>query len=223
MALPAVLHRITALEPDPTRPGAVRVRVDGRLLCTVDAAEAEGRGLAVGASWDASRAGEAERAAEHEATWRALLKALERRAFAVAEIRKRLKQKGHPPEAIDHAIERAVQQRLLDDRAFALRYVESRSARGRGPGRLRLDLRALGVDQAVIETAITTHWPEPEDALALCRQLAEKRARQLGALTPDAKRRRLLAYLGRRGFTGSKASAVIREVLSTDYADSRRS
>jgi SOS response regulatory protein OraA/RecX len=214
VSLPAVLRRITALEPDPTRPGAVRVRVDGRLFCTVDAAEAEGRGLAVGASWDETSAGEAERAAEHEATWRALLKALERRSFSTAEIRKRLKQKGHPPEAIDHAIDRATRERLLDDRAFAVRYVESRATRGRGPGRLRQDLRALGVDAAVIEAAISAHWPEPEDALALCRQLAEKRARQLGALAPDIKRRRLLAYLGRRGFTGSKASAVIREVLS---------
>lgn len=214
MSLPAVLRRITALEPDPTRPGAVRVRVDGRLLCTVDAAEAEGRGLEVGADWDPARAVEAETAAEHEATWRALLKALERRSFSTAEIRKRLKQKGHPPEAIDHAIGRALRERLLDDRAFAVRYVESRANRGRGPGRLRQDLRALGVDAVVIEAAITAHWPEPEDALGLCRQLAEKRARQLGALAPDVKRRRLIAYLGRRGFTGSKASAVIREVLS---------
>ena len=150
MSLPAALHRITALEPDPTRPGAVRLRVDGRLLCTVDAAEAEGRGLAVGVSWDPARASEAERAAEHEATWRALLRALERRAFSTAEIRKRLKQKGHPPEAIDHAVARALQHRLLDDRAFALRYVESRASRGRGPGRLRQDLRALGIDATMI-------------------------------------------------------------------------
>jgi regulatory protein len=214
MNIPAALHRITALEPDPTRPGAVRVRVDGRLLCTVDAVEAEGRGLAVGVNWDQARAGEAEAAAEHEATWRALLKALERRAFSVAEIRKRLKQKGHPPEAIDHAVDRAMQQKLLDDRAFALRYVESRASRGRGPARLRLDLRLLGVDGALIEAAIMAHWPEPEDALALCRQLAERRARQLGTLAPEVKRRRLLAYLGRRGFTGSRAAAVIREVLT---------
>jgi SOS response regulatory protein OraA/RecX len=194
----------------------VRVRVDGRIFCTVDAAEAAGRGLAVGASWDEGKAVEAESAAEHEATWRALLKALERRAFSIAEIRRRLKQKAHPPEAINHAIDRAVQGRLLDDREFALRFVESRAARGRGPGRLRQDLRALGVDGSFIEAALQAHWPEPEDALALARQLAEKRARQLGALTPDVKRRRLLSYLARRGFTGSRASAVIREVLTTN-------
>lgn len=190
------------------------MRVDGRVFCTVDQGEAAGRGIEVGASWDETRAGAAESAAEHEATWRALLKALERRSFSVMEIRRRLKQKGHPPEAIDHAIERAMVSNLLNDREFAVRFVESRSARGRGPGRLRLDLRTLGVDATFIEAALQAHWPEPEDALVLARQLAEKRARQLGALAPDVKRRRLLSYLARRGFTGSRASAVIREVLS---------
>lgn len=216
MSAPAALRRITALEPDPTRPGAVRVRVDGRLFCTVDADEARGRGLAVGAAWDEQRAGAAEMAAEHEATWRAVLKALERRSFAVMELRRRLKQKGHQPEAVDFAVDRALHHGLLDDRAFAERFVESRATRGRGPGRLRQDLRALGVDSALIERAIQAHWPEPEDAMALCRQLAERRARQLGTLAPEVKRRRLLGFLARRGFSGSRASAVIREVLTAN-------
>ncbi len=207
---------ITALEPDPTRPGAVRVRVDGRIFCTVDAAEATDRGLAVGLAWDDSRAGSAEAAAEHEASWRALLRSLERRNFAVAEIRRRLRQKGHQPEAIEYAIGRALADRLLDDRTFALRYVESRAARGRGPSRLRQDLRQLGVDGALIEAAIQAHWPDPTDAMELCRHLAERRARQLGALPSEVKRRRLLGFLARRGFTGAQVGTVVRQVLAVE-------
>jgi regulatory protein len=190
--------------------------VDGKLFCTVDAEEARGRGLAVGAPWDEQRVVAAETAAEHEATWRALLKALERRNFSISEIRRRLKLKGHQPEAVDYAVDRAIGLGLLDDRAFAERFVASRAARGRGPGRLRQDLRALGVDAAWIDRAIQAHWPEPEDAMVLCRQLAERRARQLGSLAPEVKRRRLLGFLARRGFSGSRASAVIREVLSAN-------
>jgi regulatory protein len=193
----------------------VRVRVDGRVFCTVDAAEAAGRGLTVGLPWD-DHAGKAELAAEHEASWRALLRALERRNFSIGEIRRRLKQKGHQPEAVEYAIGRGLADRLLDDRVFALRYVESRSARGRGPSRLRQDLRQLGVDGALIEAAILAQWPEPEDALDLCRQLAERRARQLGALAPEVKRRRLIGYLARRGFTGARAGTVIRQVLAAE-------
>lgn len=216
MSLASSPRRITALEPDPTRPGAVRVRVDGRVFCTVDAAEATDRGLAVGVPWDDGHAGSAEAAAEHEASWRALVRALERRNFSIGEIRRRLKQKGHQPEAIEYAIDRAMTGRLLDDRVFALRYVESRAARGRGPSRLRQDLRQLGVDAALIEAAIRAQWPEPEDSLELCRQLAERRARQLGALAPEVKRRRLIGYLARRGFTGARAGSVIRQVLATE-------
>jgi regulatory protein len=207
------MARITALEPDPRRPGAMRVLVDGRLFCTVhEAVMAEG-GLAVGAEWDAGRAERAGRAADEEAAWRALLKALERRAYAVSELRRRLLQKGHPPDAAEYAIARALAARLLDDAAFARQYVESRSARGRGPVRLRRDLAALGVSRAHIDGALEEHWAEPEAALALARDLAHKRARQLAGLPRETRRRRLLAYLGRRGFSGRPVTELVARLL----------
>jgi regulatory protein len=207
-------RRITALEPDPAHPGAVRVVVDGRLFCTVHDAVVRSGGLAVGAEWDDSRLKAASLAADEEGAWRTLLKALERRSFSVGEIRRRLRQKGHPPEAVDHAVRRAEGLRLLDDAAFARQFVQSRASRGRGPGRLRQDLRALSVAEPLIDVALREQWPEPEDALDLAMMLATRRARQLGAIPRDAKRRRLLGYLARRGFSGSRVSELVRRVLA---------
>lgn len=203
---------ITALEPDPRRPGALRLLVDGRLFCTVHEG-ARAAGLAPGAAWDEASTGAASRLADEEGAWRALLVALERRGFAVAEIRRRLRQKGHAPEAVEYAVARGRDLGLLDDAAFARRYVESRSARGRGPGRLRLDLAALGVDRALIDAAIQERWPEPDAALTLATQLAERRARQLVGLPREVRRRRLLAFLARRGFTGAGVTDLVRRVL----------
>lgn len=203
-------RRITALEPDPARAGAVRVLVDGKPYCTVDRATVGSAGLAVGAEWDEA----AERAADAEAAWRTLLKALERRSFSVGEIRRRLRQKGHPPEAVDHAVARAEGLRLLDDAAFARQFVRSRASRGRGPARLRQDLRALSVADSLIESALREEWPEPEDALGLAAALAARRARQLGDIPRELKRRRLLAYLARRGFSGAPVSELVRRVLA---------
>ncbi len=212
------MARITGLEPDPKRPGAVRVLVDGRLFCTVHEEAVAAGSFAIGAEWAGEQAGAAGRAADEEGAWRALLRALERRSFGVSELRRRLKQKGHTPEAVEFAISRALATRLLDDAAFANRFVESRAARGRGPSRLRRDLSALGLDRGLIEAAIQAHWPEPDDALDLALDLAKRRARQLANLPRDVRRRRLLAYLERRGFSGHRVSDLVTRVLQGDGA-----
>lgn len=214
-----VPKRITGLEPDPARPGAVRVLVDGRPFCTIHEEAAAGGRLTVGDDWDEARSASAGQAADEEAAWRTLLRALERRSFSIGELRRRLRQKGHPPSAIEYAIQRAVQQRLLDDEAFALHYVQSRAGRGRGPARLRQDLRALAVPEACIEAALRAQWPEPEASFDLAATLAARRARQLGSLPRDVKRRRLLGFLARRGFSGSRVAELIRRILNQDQAD----
>jgi regulatory protein len=207
------MPRITALEPDPRHPGAVRVLVDGKLFCTVHEAVLGTRALTVGADWSEDRAGFAGQAADQEGAWRALLKALERRSYATADLRRRLLQKGHPPDPADHAIGRALELGLLDDAAFAKRFVESRAARGRGPARLRRDLAVLGVPKDSIEAALRGQWAEPDDAMPLAVELASKRAKQLTGLPRQTRRRRLVAYLARRGFSGVRVSDLVNKIL----------
>lgn len=208
--------KITGLEPDPAHPGAVRVMVDGRPFCTIhEGAVAAGR-LAVGDEWDESRSSTAGQAADEEAAWRTVLRSLERRSFSTGELRRRLRQKGHPPAAIEFAIQRATEHRLLDDQAFALNFVQSRAGRGRGPARLRQDLRALAVPEAFVEAALKAQWPEPDTALDLAEHLAARRARQLGPIPRDVKRRRLLGFLARRGFSGSRVVELVRRILNQE-------
>jgi len=206
------MPRITALEPDPRRPGAVRLVVDGQPFCTLHEGAAA-LGLVPGAEWDPSLQAGATAAADEEAAWRTLLRALERRAFAIQELRRRLRQKGHPPAAVEYAMDRALAAGLLDDAAYARMFVSSRAARGRGPGRLRRDLLALGVAPAHIDAALAEQFPEPEDSLAMARQLAERRLRQLQGIPPEARRRRVLAYLARRGFHGSAVAELVARAL----------
>ncbi|MFN8650425.1 MAG: RecX family transcriptional regulator [Gemmatimonadales bacterium] len=94
------------------------------------------------------------------------------------------------------------------------------SSRGRaedgGPRRLRQDLRALSVPEPFIEAALQAQWPEPEAALDLAEGLATRRARQLGAIPRDVKRRRLLGFLARRGFSGSRVAELVRRILNQE-------
>jgi regulatory protein len=204
---------LTALEPDPRHPGTLRVEVDGVRFGAVPSELARAAGLAVGCTLDAERHARLVAAADAEGAFRTLLRALERRSFARADLARRLIRKGHPRPAADAAVERAVGLGLLDDTAFARNYVQTRAARGRGPSRLTRDLLAMGVERAVIASALAAEWPEVGDRTRVPLALAQKRAAQLGDLPRQVKRRRVLAYLARRGFTGRDISDIVARVV----------
>jgi regulatory protein len=209
---------LTALEPDPRRPGTLRVEVDGTRFGAVPAELARAAGLAVGRVVDAELHERLTAAADAEAAFRTLLRALERRSFARADLGRRLIRKGHPRAAVEAAIERAVGLGLLDDPAFALTYVQTRAARGRGPSRLTRDLMAMGVERSVIDRALAAEWPEGSDRSRVPLALAAKRAAQLGDLPRPVKRRRVLAYLARRGFSGRDITDMVARVVDKPAA-----
>lgn len=212
---PAVIPgagKITAVEPDPRRKGAVRVYCDGKHRWTAALTDVEE--LRVGVVADEAALAMLEAAADAEAALRSALKQVARRAFARMDLDRRLRRKGHPPQAAQKALEALDALKLLDDAAFARGYVESRATRGRGPLRVQRDLMAMGVERRIIDEALRTAWPAtiaPED---LARTLAAKRLKQLGKGLPrQALRRRLTQYLARRGFGGREAGKVVGEVL----------
>ncbi len=201
--------RITALDPDPRRPDAMRIEIDGMRFGAVPRQVATAENLRVGGELDQQLQERLSAAADAEAAFRTALRALEARSFARGDLARRLQRKGHPRAAVEVALERTAQLGLLDDAAFAQSYVETRAARGRGPARLVRDLMAMGVERAVIDRAIASHWPEGSDRSTVPLALAQKRAAQLGALPRQTKRRRLVAYLARRGFTGRDITELV--------------
>ena len=202
---------VTGLEPDPRRPGSVRVLVDGRAFATVDPAAASG--LAPGRPLDEAAAECLARAADAEAAYRTVLRALARRPHARLDLGRRLLRRGLAADAVEDALARAERAGLLDDAVFARHYVATRAERGRGPERLVRDLLAMGVPRPHVDRAIAEQWPAGTDRRALPVALAAKRAAQLGTLARPVKRRRLLAFLARRGFTGREALEAVAGAL----------
>jgi regulatory protein len=209
-----VVSRITALDLDPRRPGAVRLEIDGARFGAVPRELVSAEDLAVGRAVDGALQERLSAAADIEAAFRTALRSLELRAFARSDLGRRLLRKGHARAAVEAALERAAGLGLLDDAAFARSYVQSRSARGRGPSRLVGDLLAMGVERPLIDRALSAEWPEGSDRSSVPLALATKRAAQLGAIPRQTKRRRLLAYLARRGFTGREITEMVDRVLS---------
>jgi len=209
----AITSTITAVDPDPRRPGVVRLEIDGARFGAVPRELLGAEGLTVGRAVDAELQQRLGAAADIEAAYGTVLRCLELRSYARSDLGRRLLRKGHRREAVEAALERATVLGLLDDAAYARSYVRTRTARGRGPSRLIRDLLAMGVQRSLIDRALAAEWPEGSDRASMPLVLATKRAAQLGALPRQTKRRRVLAYLARRGFSGREVTEMVERVV----------
>jgi len=206
---PAVSRVIGALVADPRRPACVRVMVQGHQLLSIPREVAAAERLAPGTRLEEPLLSRLYRAADAEAAFHTLLRFIERRPFASRDLARRLVLKGHPPEAASAAVERAGHAGLVDDARFTLHYVETRAARGRGPLRLRRDLSALGVERAVVDRALIEAFGADGAGGPNAEALARKRLAQLKGLAKPVARRRLLAFLARRGFVGEPVHRLV--------------
>jgi regulatory protein len=206
---------LTGLALDPRQPGYRLVKVDRGRFASLpgDALDALPLPLTLGVELSAPVLARLQELADVEAACRAGLRTLATRGRARRDLRRRLIQKQHPPRAVDEALARLDAQGLLDDRRFALEYAARHAAGGRGPARLVADLLRQGVDRAVADTAVGEALAEegidPDQAL---RAVAARRASQLGALAPAVRKRRLLAYLARRGYRAAYVRELVEEL-----------
>lgn len=133
------------------------------------------------------------------------LRYLSYRPRSEVEMRRYLQRKELDEEAIGRVLSRLGDARLLGDLDFARFWVDNRETfRPRGRFALRSELRAKGVSNEIIETAIAD---VDEEASAM--RAAERRVRALSGLDERAFRRRLLAYLQRRGFGYAVSRRVV--------------
>ena len=205
---------LTALAPDPRQPGYRLVEVDRGRFASLPVAALEPLSLQLGAALAPAVLDRLRDLADVEAAERAALRALARRAHARGDLRRRLVRKQHPPAAVDAALERLTVRGLLDDGRYAEQYAALRATRGNGPARLLRDLLAQGVERGTAEQAVQRALEEEGiDPRLEARAVAAKRARQLADLPPAVRQRRLLAFLARRGYSGSEVLETVKEVL----------
>ncbi|MBX6363116.1 MAG: RecX family transcriptional regulator [Gemmatimonadetes bacterium] len=201
--------RITALEPQRRDDERVNVHVDGAFRCGLALEIVLAAGLRVGADIDEATLAELER---QDLRWKcrqSALALLAYRARSAAELRRRLLWKGFPPDVADEVLADLREKRYVDDAAFAAAFVRDRvHRRPRGRRRLVQELRARGVEAATAGDAVDDAFADHAvSEVELARAAAEAWIRKRGALATDGDarrdaRRRLRAYLARRGFAG---------------------
>jgi regulatory protein len=130
-----------------------------------------------------------------------------------------LRQRGATPGEVQSALQRLQELGLLDDSAFARGTAQARAgARGSSRRRVEQLLVRKGVNPALAKAAAAEAFVGVDEREA-AREVAARRLKSLASLDGTTQRRRLYAWLARRGYPPAIVSAVVRELCGGGAAD----
>ena len=139
------------------------------------------------------------------------LNLLAARPYATRALHRKLIQKKYSAADADDVIRRLVDNGLLNDERFAEQYARSKMlSTGASKRRLTQDLYRKGIKGDVATAAIANVVEQDEiDPAAVIERVARKKLAQLGNLEPVVLRRRLFAFLARRGYDVDEIKRVV--------------
>lgn len=205
--------QITALRFQKHNKNRVNVYIDHEFAFGLAAIEAAR--LKVGQTLDDKTIIQLKRKDDIEQAHERALNLLSYRPRSKAEIRRRLQKKDLAKEAIEEAIQRLERAGLVDDQEFAHYWVRNRvQFNPKGTYALRQELRQKGVTDAIIDVVLADF-----DESAAAQDAADAGARRLGHNAPSDFRRKLKAYLARRGFSYSLVKPLVKEKMEELYSE----
>jgi regulatory protein len=139
------------------------------------------------------------------------LNLLAARPYATRALHRKLIQKKYSAADADDVIRRLVDNGLLNDERFAEQYARSKMlSTGASKRRLTQDLYRKGIKGDVATAAIANVVADEDiDAAGMIERVAQKKLAQLGDLEPLVVRRRLFAFLARRGYDLDDIKSVV--------------
>lgn len=146
------------------------------------------------------------------------LRLLTVRARTRTELADALAARNVPEDAATHVLNRLAAAGLVDDKAFAESFVESRHReRGLAARELSRQLRSKGVDESIAAEAVAALDPDLEQLTA--RRLVERKLRTMSGLDAQVQTRRLAGMLARKGYSSGMAFQIVREVIGDRLAE----
>lgn len=201
------MGKITALKVQKRNPSRVNVYLEGEFAFGLARIVAAWLKVGMELSEDKISALQAKDACE--AAYQQALHFLSYRPRSEMEVRKKLIEKGTDEVVVETVMIRLLEAQLLGDEEFARVWVDNRTAfRPRSHRMLRYELKQKGVEEEIIQSALTEAENEPELAYLAGRQYA----RRLAGLDWELFRKRLGGFLSRRGFTYGTIAPVIRRI-----------
>jgi regulatory protein len=212
---------VTGIVASPRREGRFDLLVEGKDRGVVSLPMIEQLGLRIGLDLPEARLAEVDEAIATLATYDRALNILAANPRSRRDLRRRLLQKGEPEARVDAALARLADAGLVNDDAFARQFTRSRVlGRGASKRRVRDELFKRGVTGETASEAIAEVFEDEQvDESALVETAARKKLRTLSKLDAPTQRRRLYAFLARRGYDGADIRTAMGRVLGAAGAE----
>ncbi len=206
--------RVSSIKPLSSDPSRCSIRVDRRKAATVQRAEIEAMSLRVGDEWTEPVAQRVAEAAELSSAKAYALRRLAKRALTERELQDAVERRGHARATAERALAEMRRLGLMDDEAIARSMTRSTLAvKPAGRRYLLARLRRRGVEREVAARVVDEALGGRDsraDALALARLRLRFLPRSAEEQTA---RRRLYAFLARRGFDPDAAREAVSNAL----------
>jgi regulatory protein len=200
-------REVTALKAQKKNPNRISVFLDGEYAFGL--ARIVAAWLRIGQQLSEEDINRLKEQDTREVAYQRGLHFLSYRARSESEIQRKLSELGFEAAMIESAIQRMKENGFLGDEQFARDWVENRSTfRPRSKRLLALELRQKGVAEEAIQQALA----ETEDDDRLAYQTASKYATRLANTDWETFRKRLGAYMMRRGFSYGTIAPVLHQV-----------
>ena len=137
------------------------------------------------------------------------------RIYTKPQMIEALEKNGFCSHAVNETIENLEQLGHIKDEKYAKIWVNNRRrTRPTGKMIMRRELTGQGVDKSTADRVLAKIDDADETMLAL--QVARKQVNRYKSLTPHVAKRRLYAFLIRRGFGHETVGQVMRQILAMD-------
>lgn len=130
----------------------------------------------------------------------------------------RLKENGISDDIIEEVLDRYVELGFINDASFANSLTESRHrSKGLARNAIKQELKQKGVSSE--EVAMALENISEEDEYKRAYELVVRKAPSTARLEKDARTRRLVGMLSRKGYSPNIAFKVVKEVLSLEISE----
>lgn len=186
------------------------IAVDGATLGDLSLDAIERLDIHVGAEVSDRVIAEITRETQRLHTYDRAVTLLAAHARASKELERLLVKKGEPAALAKAAVARLTEQGFLDDASFARQFARTKLAGGLSRRRMQAELARRGVARDISDAAIDEVVVDDEvDEAGACEKVGARKMRSLRELPPDVQRRRLYAFLTRRGYELDDVRAVV--------------
>lgn len=201
---------ITDIKEQKRHQGRLSVFVDGRFALGMSRDLLFKMGLAVGQQISEDRLCQLEAVAALEAAMSVATRYLAYRPRSERELRSRLRRRGIDDGTVERAVEKLMEQGLLNDQTFAQFWKDQRvTFRPRSRRLLEQELKLKGIDREIIGEIVADLDDEAEAYRA-----GLKKARTLPRADYQTFCKKIITYLRGRGFSYSTASKTARGIWS---------